>query len=388
MIAPPASAMRVIIVTSAHPVFDKRVFQRHAVLLAHAGYDVHLVAPHDEARVEVDGVVIHGFPRPLSKGQRLRQLPAVYRLAASLRGDVYHLHDPDLLAIGWRLQRLGAAVVYDAHEDFSVERSMLGLPAGLMKLLSGSIGRLESRLARRLDAVVCPHRIRLEELKHPDKPGLFLPNYPPRDVFGAPDVPARRDRSVVYSGLLSAKRGAQLILDAAQRMPDVTFLLLAKFMDATEDAWFRQELAQRRLANVDFRGFVPFAEMPAQLARAGVGIMPWRRTAQHLRAAQPSKLYEYMACSLPVLASDLPITREIVESNQCGRLHADDDVAGFVTEAYALLDDAVTASEMGARGRTAFERYYSYESAGAELMAMYERLRGGGRSAPQEASHA
>jgi glycosyltransferase involved in cell wall biosynthesis len=183
-----------------------------------------------------------------------------------------------------------------------------------------------------------------------------------------------RERSLVYSGLLSISRGADLILDAAERMPDVKFVLLAKFMVASEEAYFSNELSRRRLPNVENRGFVPFAEVPLHLSRAGVGIMPWRRTPHHVRAAQPSKIYEYMACGLPILASDLPVTREVILGNECGRLHAADDTDDFVANAYALLDDPVFAESAGASGRLAFEERYSYEAAGQQLLLMYESL--------------
>ncbi|HJP60068.1 MAG TPA: glycosyltransferase family 4 protein, partial [Gemmatimonadaceae bacterium] len=361
--------------TSAHPVLDKRVFQRHALLLHNFGHEVILVAPNEKGTVQESGITIHGFPRAKTKAARLAQLPGIFRLARSLRGDVYHLHDPDLLAIGWRLrQSLGVPVVYDAHEDFSVQRNVAGISGRIGRFVSRMIGFGEKVLARRLDAVVCPHRIRLAELQHPRKPGLFLPNYPPEDLFGTSTTVAESGRAVVYSGLLSKSRGAELILDAAEKMSDVRFILLAKFMVASEHEWFTSELKRRSAPNIDFRGFVPFEDMPAELRRARAGIMPWLRTPQHVRAAQPSKLYEYMACGLPVVAADLPITREIVAGNGCGLLHEPGNVDSFIEKTYAILNDPERASEMGVKGIRAFRARYTYQTAGQELIDMYAFL--------------
>jgi len=265
-------------------------------------------------------------------------------------------------------------VVYDAHEDFSVERNVAGISGRIGRFVSKMIGFGEKALARRLDAVVCPHRIRLAELQHPRKPGLFLPNYPPEDLFGTATTVAETGRAVVYSGLLSMSRGAELILDAAEKMSDVRFILLAKFMVASEHDWFNSELRRRSVPNIDFRGFVPFEDMPAELRKARVGIMPWLRTPQHVRAAQPSKLYEYMACGLPVVAADLPITREIVAGNGCGVLHDPGDVDSFIEKTYALLNDPERASVMGVQGSRAFRARYTYQAAGQELIDMYASL--------------
>lgn len=367
--------MRIVLLTSAHPTLDKRIFERQAVLLRKAGHDVHIVAPSDQPISVHSGVTIHGFARPRSYVHRLLQLRELYRIGLALRGDLYHLHDPDLLAIGWRIRRvLAVPVVYDAHEDFSVERRVLGLSPQLSRVFARVIGGTERFLAQRLDAVVCPHRLRLGELRHPSKPALFLPNYPPQDVFGGNDREYQRERSLVYSGLLSESRGAFLILDAAERMRDVEFLLLAKFMIEGEERRFVSELGRRRLANVHYRGFLPLPDLAIALRRAAVGIMPWRRTPQHVRAAQPSKLYEYMASGLPILAADLPVTREIVLANGCGLVHEPHDVDDFVRRAYQLLDDPAAAADAGMKGRSAFEQFYSYERAGKELLAMYADL--------------
>src|SRR5690606_35937096 len=110
---------------------------------------------------------------------------------------------------------------------------------------------------------------------------------PPRDVYDVPPPSDRRARRVVYSGLLSHQRGAMMLLDAAERMRDVEFLLLAKFVRDDEQKAYEQEVIRRSLPNVDLHGFVPFADVPELLMQAGVGVMPWARTPQHLRAAQP-----------------------------------------------------------------------------------------------------
>ena len=369
---------RICVVTSAHPLLDKRVFQRHAKFLVDAGFEVHLVAPHSAARDEVDGVVVHGFQRRNGYIGRFANLRRIGRLAREVRADLYHLHDPDLLPVGLWLERTGRVpVVYDVHEDFPLAaRTSRGLPPVVGALVGGAVGLVEGPMARRLSGIVCAHRPRLEELAAPGQERLFLPNYPPRTIFGAEPVTVRRARSAFYSGLLSYARGAGVILDAAAQSPDIRYVLYAEFLHPPEAERFRADLATRALANVEWNGFVPFAQVPALLAAAGAGLMPWAATPQHLRGAQPSKLYEYMAAALPIVASDLPITRDLVAANACGVLHAPDDPADLVRVLRAVLDDPAGAEAMGRRGRQAFVERYNYESGARALVAMYERLWG------------
>lgn len=363
-------------------MFDKRIFHRHAKLIRDAGFEVHLVAPAEEPSTEVDGIRIHGF-RPM-KGyrERLTRQGDIFRVAKELRGDLYHVHDPDLLLLARRLRRsLRVPVVYDAHEDFPFAlRSSRGFSPRVGGMIGWAFDQVERRLAGGLDGIVCPHAIRLRELDAGGERSVFLPNYPPRDVYDVPEPPVHRARTVVYSGLLAQHRGSMMMLDAAERMPDVEFLLLAKFVRENEQKEYEQEVARRALPNLDFRGFVPFAEVPACLSRAGVGVMPWARTPQHLRAAQPSKLYEYMACHLPVVATDLPITRTVVEKTGSGLLHKEGDVNDFAEKVYRILDDPKIAAEMARNGRAAFEQQFSYEVAGRKLVELYGQLLSHGRA--------
>lgn len=367
---------RIGIITSAHPVSDKRVFQRHALFLRQAGFEVHLIAPHDRKEGQVNGVFIHGVPRRPGYRGRLLSLRAIARAAADVSADLYHFHDPDLLPVGLLLRRrMQVPVVYDVHEDLPLAaRTSRGFHPVIGWGVGALVAPVETLLARRTDAVVCAHRPRLQELLARGQEGLFLPNYPPSLVFGIPMASVPRERSAIYTGLLSEARGSSVLLAAAARSPDINYRLFAEFPLRGDYERFAGELLARGLTNVQLNGFVPFEEIPRHLATAGVGIMPWAATPQHLRGAQPSKLYEYLAARLPVVASDLPITREVIEGNGAGVLHAPSDPDDLVARLREVLDEPARAAEMGERGRAAFERKYNYEAAGQALIEMYERL--------------
>src|SRR5215472_18034971 len=98
--SPPDRSARVCVLTSAHAPFDMRIFQKEAITLAQSGYEVHLVAPSDQDGM-VHGVQFHGVTRENGRrGRMTRTARDVYRLARSLRADVYHFHDPELIPFG------------------------------------------------------------------------------------------------------------------------------------------------------------------------------------------------------------------------------------------------------------------------------------------------
>ncbi|MEM9762775.1 MAG: glycosyl transferase, partial [Pseudomonadota bacterium] len=87
-----------------HQPFDPRIFRRELGTLRDAGYDAHLVAKHTHDET-VDGIHISALPRRTDKLGRLALQRLAYQRARDLNAAIYHLHDPELLPLGWALKR-------------------------------------------------------------------------------------------------------------------------------------------------------------------------------------------------------------------------------------------------------------------------------------------
>jgi glycosyltransferase involved in cell wall biosynthesis len=120
-----------------------------------------------------------------------------------------------------------------------------------------------------------------------------------------------------YTGHLYAGRGIGLILDLAGRNPDIRFVL-AGGESAAVDEW-RQRAEQAGLVNIAFLGFFPNDRLPLVQAACDVLLMPYER---HIAVsgggdtsdtASPMKVFEYMAAGRPILSSDLPVVRELLD---------------------------------------------------------------------------
>ena len=104
-------------------------------------------------------------------------------------------------------------------------------------------------------------------------------------------IPAPR---AVYVGAVEQWLDVSLLADLARQMPGVSFVLIGDG---------QAELGPLRgLGNIHVLGRRPYSQVPAYLKHASVGLIPFKRT-QLVRAVNPIKLYEYMACGLPVVAT-------------------------------------------------------------------------------------
>ena len=126
---------------------------------------------------------------------------------------------------------------------------------------------------------------------------------------------------ILYSGHLYDWKGADTLAEAA-KLSDVDFYFL--FVGGTEKDLrrFREEYAD--VKNIRIIGQKPHFEIPMYLSAADVLVLPNSGKEEISRFyTSPLKLFEYMASGRPILASDLPSIREILNENNALFFEAD-----------------------------------------------------------------
>jgi glycosyltransferase involved in cell wall biosynthesis len=96
----------------------------------------------------------------------------------------------------------------------------------------------------------------------------------------------------------------------------------------------------------------------------------------HVKLALPIKLFEYMAAELPVISSDFPLWRAIIEGAGCGVLVDPLDATSIAAGMVWILDHPKEAAEMGRRGRAAVEREYNWDPEASRLTDFYRNKLG------------
>jgi len=177
---------------------------------------------------------------------------------------------------------------------------------------------------------------------------------------------------VVYTGGLLEWKGAELVIEAARRLPDAYFVI-AGGMDADVKR-LRQKAGG--LANLRIEGFQPPERVPLYLAAGDVGLVPNRsKPPISSRYTSPLKLFEAMAAGLPLVASDLPSLRELLTHDVDAWLVPSDDAAALATGIQTLLDDAPRRARL-ARAFAARAAQHDWNGR-AERLAAWMRARTG-----------
>jgi len=172
-------------------------------------------------------------------------------------------------------------------------------------------------------------------------------------------------KTVVYTGRINHKKGLELVLEAAKRLPDHLFLLVGASGSSTI------ETAARGIGNVRI---VPW-QQPDGLARyifaADVLLIPpsVKPLAEFGSTVIPLKLYLYMGSGRPILAGDISDVREILEDGRNALLSRPDSVDALVAGIVALTSDESLARRLGAASLED-SRHFTWEARAAKIAAI------------------
>ncbi|QQS16466.1 MAG: glycosyltransferase family 4 protein [Neisseriales bacterium] len=365
----------VVHVTSVHPRNDVRIFTKECVTLARAGYAVTLFVADGKGNGQCQGVTIVDVGCFARGGRLMRMTYTIYRLfqaVRSLGSCLVHFHDPELIIMALWLKKLGYRVIYDIHED--VPRQLLTkywIPRWIRPTCSYLWIHLEHYAAKRFDALVVPTLHLQDRFRRIKNPTILLRNYPLLTELGKPVAWSKRKNEICYIGSISSIRGINILIEAIHqaRVP----LQLAGLW--SEPMLHEQLVKKAGWCWVHELGVVNRQGIMNILMRVKVGVVTLLPTPNHLLAL-PIKLFEYMAVGLPVIVSDFPLWRSIVEQAQCGLLVDPSDAQAIAQAIRQLLDNPKMAKAMGDAGRQAVLKQYNWEMESHKLFALYDQLTG------------
>jgi glycosyltransferase involved in cell wall biosynthesis len=192
-------------------------------------------------------------------------------------------------------------------------------------------------------------------------------NYPILSELYVPDVDwTQKERAVAYVGGINKIRGIFEIVESLNQT-DAKLLLAGKFSDVVQrDA----VLAMPDWSRVEELGQLDRKQVAQMLARAMAGLVLFHPAPYHIEA-QPNKMFEYMSAGLPVIASNFPLWRTIIEGNDCGLCVDPLNPTAIAKAIQWLIEHPEDAKRMGENGRKAVEKKYNWETETASLLNLY-----------------
>jgi glycosyltransferase involved in cell wall biosynthesis len=109
-----------------------------------------------------------------------------------------------------------------------------------------------------------------------------------------------------------------------------------------------------------FAGRQDQTDIPKWLSAFDAGIAPFKKARNETIGLSPLKLFEYMACERPIIATTLPGIIEPVEAAQSGRLYSIEDPGSMAQQFLWLYQNPDLRILMGKRGREYILKHHSW----------------------------
>lgn len=178
-------------------------------------------------------------------------------------------------------------------------------------------------------------------------------------------IPADR-KVVVYLGLLAPYQGTHVLLEAAQLMLKQDSKLHFVVMGYPGVDSYRELANYMGLeGHVTFPGRIPYEDAPRYLALGDVAVSPKMSLTEGA-----GKISNYMAMGLPVVASDIPVSREIL--GELGLYAEPGKASAMAEQLQAVLGDEGRRVWLSQRLRAKAVSEMSWEGARRQLEQVYQ----------------
>ena len=368
------------------PCTHESRFLKEAQTLLNAGLfeQVEVAGLHDDGLNQQEALApniiatrIKLYSRNLSRGmvaQGLKYMEWAWRVlrrAKKCDVGVLHAHSIAALPVGVLAKWLtGAPLVYDAHE-FETERTGM---AGLRKKLACKVERFCVRYADKV-MVVSESIAQGYEALYGEKPALVL-NAPRKQTVQAQDkfresLGIRPNQIIfLYQGALSQGRGLDALLKVFAARPDDKGVLVCMGYGSLEAT---VKGAAAASPHIFYHDAVSPNVLLEYTASADVGICYIQDSSLSYRYCMPNKLFEYIMAGLPVMISDLPEMKRVVDAHRIGVT-----VKGDSTQDFARAVEVLLSSDLAsyANGTANARDTYNWEAQEAVLLELYRDLLG------------
>lgn len=320
-------ARHCMVVHSIYPLGETRV-QREAQALSDRGFEVDIICLREVGEPQVDrfaGATVYRLPvsRDKRRGLSAQLLEYLaFLLLAFVKLTVLHLrrryqvvqvHNlPDFLVFAALVPKLtGSRIILDLHDlmpEFFAARfgsNQHSLPLRLVRLQE----RLACRFADHVITVSEHWRQSLIRRGVPAGKCSVLMNVADTAIFSGPPAASARPANtgpfrLIYHGTITYRYGLDLLVQAVSLACEELPALEVSIIGAGEYVpQLRQMIQELGLGkHVHIGDLVPAEELPALIARADLGVVPYRRD-QFTDELLPTKLMEYAAMGVPAIAA-------------------------------------------------------------------------------------
>jgi glycosyltransferase involved in cell wall biosynthesis len=171
--------------------------------------------------------------------------------------------------------------------------------------------------------------------------------------------------SAVFVGKLIPLHGLETVLAAARTAPELRFTIVGSGQ--------LDPLLREPPPNVEHVPWLPYERLPEMLRRGSCALGIFGTSAKARRVI-PNKVYQALACGVPVVTADTPAARELLTDGRDALLVPPGDPKALALAVGRLAEDGALAHKIAAAGHATYDAAASERVLGARWRALLERL--------------
>ena len=357
--------------------------------LVNGGHSVHLITPNDgllPPEDTIEGAKVTRIPQDLSQNFLARAVhfgkSVLAHLALHPDYDVVHFRNIwDGFHITQNKKKFGYKTLFEVNGLPSIELKY-HYP-GMDSELLAKIKEQELATLHLADALICPSNVTREyiaSLGPSRKLVTVIPNGVSPSDFPVTPLPLREDREpfLLYIGTLADWQGLDILIKA---MPKILEGQPAKLRIIGRGRSRQRKMLAKQIRklgleeHVIVQPAVPHHEIPGLIASADICVAPLALNDRNVtQGACPIKILEYMAAGRPLLASNMPIVRELVREDVDGLLFSPSDPEDLARQANLLLKDAELSARLAKSASARVREKFTWHESQKKLGKVYERF--------------
>lgn len=374
---------------------DSRVL-REAKSLAKAGFDITILAINDKNlpefeiknNIKIKRVLkMYGpFIRPHLLRKRRSWLIEAAKLVQHEVADVYHSHDFNTLFLGWyAASKNKARLIYDSHEY------LLGIKK--MTKFKNLFDRIfyplflfgwklhEKFLIKKADVVITVNRVIAQALvkKYKIKKPYVIMNCEDIKPIKTSNILRKKfnisqnKKIILYQGGFAKGRGLFNLIKAMEFLPDNFILVILGNGDIKEEL---KKLTKELKLNkkIIFVPAVSMEELPSYTTSADLGVLPYEKVSLNNYYCLPNKIFEYMSAGLPVVASNFPELKKIIQQEKIGYVFDETNPQDIADKIRLIFADRNSYLQMKENTLKTVENKYNWQKEAQKLIKIYEEV--------------
>jgi glycosyltransferase involved in cell wall biosynthesis len=182
---------------------------------------------------------------------------------------------------------------------------------------------------------------------------------------------------IIYFGTLQSWQGVETLLHAFALLPDLDLKLLLCISLKEKFGRPFQKLAEKLgiTSKLIWKHKVDRNVLQTLIANALLSVAPLTACSRNLQqGCCPLKILESMACGVPVIASDLPVTQELIQNQQNGSLVRADRPSELARAIRILVEEQEIRLRLGENAKKMIVENFTWQQKKAELKALYQKI--------------